>query len=533
MKRFVAIALFRLRVELAREAELAPLARRGLDPTSAARAPLAVVVARPGGSVKEEASLLGNTRLDELSPEAWALGVRPGATIAAARARASELRVRVVHVHAVDARLASIAEAALAFGPTVAYQAHDAERAHPRLGDVVWIDVTGSSHLFGGEAALGDAIAAQVRGLGHACRVAIASGPRITAAIARYARDDEARPAKPARDDGAPRGARVVPAEETRRAVGALPVAALPIDDGTIRWLDKLGVRDVEGVRRLPRSALGTRLGAACGAFLPRLLELVDGVDATPLVPHVPPEIPEERAEIEYGIEGSEALLFVAKATADRLAARLHARAMATARLEMILELDRALTDTPRSVLVLALASPVHAASELFAVLRARVEAHEVDAPIRAVVLRATELVPRRFTPRDLFVPEARAARALPGLTAELVADLGEDRVGVLEIVSTWVPERRAKLVPYASRARAKARDGDLVSSGVEPTRLLPAPVSKERMRPSGERRLVARFEGIEWWRDGPAVSDVVVEWRSDEGAIAWRRDEDVLGWVD
>src|ERR1700722_4284018 len=104
--------------------------------------PLAVVIARPGGAVKGERSLLGGTRLDEVSPEAHACGVRRGETIASARAKCAELLVRVVTEEAVRGVLHSVADAALFFGRTASI---DGAR------DVVCVDVTGCGHLFGGE----------------------------------------------------------------------------------------------------------------------------------------------------------------------------------------------------------------------------------------------------------------------------------------------------------------------------------------------------------------------------------------------
>src|SRR5438105_4874594 len=100
--RIAAVHLPSVRIELAR-ARLADHERGG---------PLAVVVARPGGAVKDERSLLGGTRLDEVSREARACGVRAGETIAAARAKEASLRVRVVAEHAVRGVLESVAEAA-------------------------------------------------------------------------------------------------------------------------------------------------------------------------------------------------------------------------------------------------------------------------------------------------------------------------------------------------------------------------------------------------------------------------------------
>src|SRR5580658_4860479 len=102
MARFAAIALVNLRVELARQVSNGFSARHN-------GGVLGVVIARPGGAVVSETSLLGNTRLDEVSPEAYALGIRPGQTIASAHARSADLRVRVVPLENVTKTLAGLA----------------------------------------------------------------------------------------------------------------------------------------------------------------------------------------------------------------------------------------------------------------------------------------------------------------------------------------------------------------------------------------------------------------------------------------
>ena len=126
-RRIAAISFSSLRVELARE----------LDPFLERR-PLAIVVARDKSNVVDEASILGNTRVDEVSREAASYGILPGFTIAAARAKCADLSVRVVLEQAVEEALARIAELALAFGATVSFSAKE---------DVVWADVTGCAHL--------------------------------------------------------------------------------------------------------------------------------------------------------------------------------------------------------------------------------------------------------------------------------------------------------------------------------------------------------------------------------------------------
>jgi protein ImuB len=509
--RFAAVFLPWVRVELAR-ARMEPGASASASQTSE---PLAIVIARPGGAVKDERSLLGNTRLDEVSPEAYALGVRRGQTIAAARAKTADLRVRVVAMDAVREVLARVAEAGLGFGATTSFDV---------MEDVVTVDVTGCAHLHdGGEATLAEALAGTVRAMGHACRVAVADGPRVAMAVARLFPRRGAAPI-------------VVPVGENARAMSALPLRALPLDGAAIGWLSKLGVKRVGDLQRLPRSALGTRLGQGSES----VMALVRGEDGAPLVAYVPPEVPEERAELEYGITGTEQLLFVAKTLCDRMAARLSGRVMAAARLELSLKLDRAIArdaELPaHAALPLTLPTPLHEAGALLAVLRARVESYVIPAPILAVTLRVTELVRKEARALDLFQPEAKADRALPRLAAELGAELGEAHVGTLSVGNTWAPEGRTSLVPFGQRAVVPPPVA-MLSRTPEPARVLGAG------RPCGSVRnvkLLSRVEAIEWWKQGRAdARDFLAAWVDDERAMAWIEIDratgiaQLKGWMD
>src|SRR5579859_1789408 len=150
MRRVACIALPQIRIEIAREGD------------GPAESPLAVVIARSGGSVRTARDVLGNTRLDVVSREARASGVRTGQTVAAARAKCTLLRVRVVAENAVRVGLSRVAEVALAFGPKASFDV---------ATDVVWVEIGGCAHLHGGEGALAQALVARVCALGHACRV--------------------------------------------------------------------------------------------------------------------------------------------------------------------------------------------------------------------------------------------------------------------------------------------------------------------------------------------------------------------------
>jgi protein ImuB len=442
----------------------------------------------------------------------------------------------------VQAALVTVAERMLAFGATVSFEVNGA------TGDVVWVDVTGCAHLHarpddpGGERALAEAIVGAVLALGHGCRLAIADGARVAAAVARFA----------------PRASShgsviLVPPGGNARAMAALPLVALGLSPEAQGWLSKVGARRVGDLSRLPRPALASRLGRDAA----RVMALLTGDDRAPIRPYVPPERPIERAALEYGITHHEALFFVIKRLCDRLAARLEGRVKRAAKLVLRLEVDHAVAGAPARdpELPLTLASPLSRADDLFAVVRAKVESPDggariaierdahgaLDVPILAVSLEVTEEVAAESVPLHLFVPEARAERALPRLVAELSAELGGSAVGVLALADTWVTILRSRLVPYD--AAAPSRTGPpLVSAGEEMSRLLPAPraVPRGALAPL---RLIARSEHVEWWKAGPHAHDAFVAFWGDTGrggrGSAWvsvdRRTGDALvhGWLD
>ncbi len=454
MRRIACVSLPEIRVEVARER----------DSAAPRVGPIAIVVARPGGAVRTERDVLGNTRLDVVSREALALGVRPGQTVAAARAKHAELHVRVVAEGAVRTALARIAEAALAFGPASAFDV---------ATDVVWVDVGGGAHLHGGEAKLAESLAARVAALGHACRVSVADGPRIASAVARFAREH--------------RETRlVVPHGQGAAAMRPLPVAALALDDDVHAWLRDLGLHRCGDLQKLPRRSLGVRLGARAHD----VMLLLDGEDRAPLDPWRPLEVPEERVELEWGASSVEAIAFVVKTLCDRLAARLEGRGMAAARIELLLGLDRALCEgrSHLSSLEVVLPVPLARAADLLAVVRARLEHHVVAAPVLAATLRATELARAEGRNLELLSPEPRADRALPRLVAELSAELGPSRVGVLALADTWVPDERTHLERFGS-APARPRAPGITSA---PRADAPRPVA-----PGSARRLRSRAAAL------------------------------------
>jgi protein ImuB len=500
--RICAVSLPELRVEIVRAPNT--------------EGPLAIVVAPPP---LDETKLLGNTRLDVVSREARSFGVRPGQTIAQARARVGgSLAVRVVPPTAVRSALARLAEIVLCFGATVSFGMDTGE--DDSFGDVVWVDVTGCAHLFArggsqdqGEALLAARLAGVIASLGHACSVAIADGPRVAAIFARAA------------FDAGPHVV-VVPPGENARALETLSVASLPIAKEHVRWLSKIGVRTIAEMRALPRAGLLSRLETNDTQRARDILALLDGEDRAPLVAYRPPEVPEEEATFEYAVESVSALTFVAKTLCDRLAARLTGRASSATRIELELKLDAAMLEegAPFTHLVaLDLPAPLASASDLLAALRTKLERVLLRAPVLAAKLRAFGLVHKREVLLSLYEPEPVAERTLPRLVAMLAADLGGDAVGKLALGDAWSLEERSQFVRLDSKCLDKP-SSRLLTSVPEPTRLLAKPLPLVRARVRVVRHLL-RLEGTSWWKSLPGsphqgAVDHLLGWTCDGAAL-------------
>ena len=141
------------------------------------------------------------------------------------------------------------------------------------------LDISGCAHLFGGEAALMDEIAARLAGLGIEARLGLADTPGAAWALARFG---------PA--DGGATDARIAAPGETRTAISGLPVEALRLAAEDAHLLRRLGLTTIGAVDDLPRASLARRFPCRerSSAVLARLDRAL-GRQAEPVVPLAPP----------------------------------------------------------------------------------------------------------------------------------------------------------------------------------------------------------------------------------------------------
>jgi protein ImuB len=194
--------------------------------------------------------------LSAVDRKATSLGLSVGQPLANARAMLPDLRVVAANDRADLKLLTQIADWCDRFTPLVALDG-------PRH---LLLDVTGASHLFGGEQAMLDRIRTRLQAQGFALRGALAGTAVAARALARY------------------RDGSVIAAGEEEQAMKPLPVEALNLDAVATHALRRAGLKTVGQVAARERSELVARLGSATLAILDEAL----GRAAKPISPRRP-----------------------------------------------------------------------------------------------------------------------------------------------------------------------------------------------------------------------------------------------------
>lgn len=475
-----------------------------------------------------------------VNARAFRAGVRPGMTPSEANAQLAGLQIDVVERHQVSSRLIAIAEAAAQWGSSPSWALRTlteprSSRPWMKAGavDTVWLDVTGVAHLYGGELPLMEELSNQVRLLGHRVRVAVAPGPRIAQALARFGSVS----------------LQSIRESDAKQAMSSVPLAALPLDAERIAWLGRLGIYEVGQLAKLPPSAASARLGP----YAVSILELAQGVDREPLVPGEFPRTLQEESEWDEPAEGISPLLFASHGLVSRLSARLRGRGEACCFLECILRYDQAIARhrgvVPHTSLEFDLSTPLYKEADFERVLRARFERIELDAPTIGLSLHASRLTPQVRQQLGLSQGAARSflsggshAQEFPVLLSELQSDVGAEGVGILQLRGSMLPEERSALVPFQVPSSTQRRPSRRSSSSFEGgrawlnpcpqmdrlTRLLPVPQCVSVPLRKGETfalggelftieklAFVQRLGDAHWWKARSVSRDYHWAWLS------------------
>ncbi|WP_421725757.1 Y-family DNA polymerase [Bauldia sp.] len=441
-------------------------------------------------------------RIVALDEAAEAQSLQRGQALADARAMIPALDAVDQDETADRALLAALADWAERYTPLVALDPPDG----------LILDITGCTHLFGGETALVTDCLTRLVAQGFLARAAIADTPGAAWAVARF-----------------DRAIRVLPGE-ARAALIDLPMAALRLEGETVSALERVGLKRIGQIIDAPRAPLAARFGSN---LIRRLDEALGRVEES-ISPRRPVAAFIAERRFAEPIVTDDDIAATIVALAARLAPGLEAQGTGARRFELALfrvdgVVARLGVGTSRPV-----RTPEHV-SALFAEKFAGL-AEEIDAGFGFDMVRLSvpETAPDAPAQIDL-VGDAAADADLAQLIDRIGARLGPDRVQRVVGRDSHIPER-SEAFPIAGTPEDGIDTPMPAASGPidRPLRLFPhpEPVEATAAVPDGPpihfrwRRALYRVTRVE----GP--ERIAPEWwRSDDGFTRdYFRVEDAAG---
>ena len=378
-----------------------------------------------------------------------------GELLSNARSKVEDLQSRDADFAADVAALRKLALWCMRYAPRVA--AWDEASG----ADGLFIDSTGASHLFGGEAALLADLGRRLAAFGLVARLAIADTPGAAWAVARFGRSEHA----------------IVPPGEEAAALNSLPLAALRLAEDTLPLLRRLGLRRIGNLIGQPRAPLAARFDDA----LHRLDQALGHVPE-PLVPVVAPPVYAAQATFVEPISSEEHVLVAARHLLDDLARDLARDAVGARVLRLLLFR----VDGEALPLELGLAAPSRDAEHIVRLIALRLDRltgsleFDTDFGFEAAALHVLVAEPLDERQVQLGMAEdAARPEALAQLIDRLQQRLGAKAVRSLHPHQSHIPERavRARIasasVPpppgggRAMRTRFSAATADLASNSI------------------------------------------------------------------
>jgi protein ImuB len=404
---------------------LLPSAHSGARPGD--EAPFATVIATGGRQL-----------LAAVNPVAAAKGLAPGLPLADALSFLPGLATRPAELAEDADGLRRLAEWCGRYSPWAA----------PDENNGVKIDITGSAHLWGGEAALVADLSRRLVRQGIVHRPAIADTLGAAWAAARFA---------PAED--APT---IVLSDGTRDALAPLPIAALRLDPTLVQGLHRVGLRRVGDIMAMPRDALARRFGETVARRLDQAL----GDTPEPLSPLG--EVPIRRIRLSFAepIADPADLARAAERLTQDLVARLAREGMGARRLDLGFHRVDGRVEHIR----IGTARPSRDPAHLAKLLIDKLETVDPGLGVEDAILAAFAVEP--LAPEQLESPalrsgappppqspgQARGGEGWGGGLAPLFdrigAKLGLDALACLEAHASHIPERASVAIPIEAGCR-------------------------------------------------------------------------------
>ncbi|MEQ1936858.1 DNA polymerase Y family protein [Mesorhizobium sp. CN5-321] len=435
----------------------------------------------------------GNTQIvAALDRRAEALRLKRGMGVADARAMHPSVEIVEADAQADRRLLESLADWCDRYTPLVALDGADG----------LFLDITGCSHLFGGEQALVADMLRRFPEQGIEARAAVADTAGAAWAVARFHGD-----------------AVVVPEGAAAGWLTPLPPAALRLDTATATALDSVGLRTIGAVMAAPRAPLVRRFGREIVLRLDQALGLIDEA----LSPRLPvPELSAERrlAEPIMTVEDVERVVLPLAGALGEALERRGAGALA-------LRLFLFRVDGLVARLSVGLSRPARASDRMAKLFHERLAAlgDGLDAGCGFDLVRLTvpSVAPLDMRQTDLGEDRRDDEDRFALFADRVCARFGRNAIRKPVPVASHLPERAVAFSPYAEApAATSAREAESPATAERPLRLFKRPEPIEVMTgiPEGPllnfrwRRAhypVVRAEGperigSEWWLETPPV---------------------------
>jgi protein ImuB len=352
--------------------------------------------------------------LTAVDDAAGRLGLSPGLALAQARAMHPGIDAVAEDVEADAALLESIADWCLRYTPLVACDAPDG----------LLLDISGCTHLYGGEHELIADLAARLENAGFAYSLAIAGTIGAAWAVAHYGE-----PASYA-------------CGEERALLVPLPLSALRLLPATAASLARVGLKCIGDIVDLPRAPLTARFGFEVLRQLDRAL----GNEHEPLTPRLPvaPYVAEQR--FAEPIAREEDVLAITERLARRLQFALERRGDGARRIELALFR----TDGVVRRIAAGTSRPLRNPDEIRALFVERLAAlaDALDPGFGFDMARLSVIVAEPCPPQQIGIGGSESAAELCRLVDRLSARLGARRVSRLAAQDSHIPELAEVVLP-------------------------------------------------------------------------------------
>ena len=420
------------------------------------------------------------------NPAASARGVRPGMKLSAACALTPDLNHRARDLNSEVQVLEEIAQWAGQYTPSVSLQ--------PPSG--LLLEIEGSLKLLGGI----KAILASIR---HGCAhmgytVECACAPTVAAAwlLAR-----------------AGTGQVVSCKRLIESTIAPLPVTTLDCTPATREILAAIGAQSIADVLRLPREGVARRGGRELHEQLDRALGVLPEARRFYTAP------PRFKAALELATEvtGTEALLFAIQRLITQLAGYLSARCAGVQHFNLMLSHSKA---APTAIEI-GLVTPTRDAQRLLTLVRDRLAAHQLAAPVCRIGLEALDILALCGESGELLSDHTCVMEDWTQLVERLQARLGTQAVSGLAARSEHRPHRaweRTSPGTASARLHAKPRPLWLLEE--------PRPLAEIGAQPHYKNDPLALITGPEriesgWWDECDMKRDYFVA-RAPDYSTLW-----------